>query len=67
MLKNVIVLPGRKRTELRNFPAASNSPGVPGDTAVSVIDGTPYIAVYTGNGTTHSWVFTSASSTHPGT
>ena len=47
------------------FPAAADSPGAPGDIAYGQVGGVDYIAVYTGDGQSHSWLFAASSTIHP--
>ena len=52
-------------TQFVSFPAASDTPGQPGHISHGTVGGVSYLALYTGDGTNHTWVFLSASGSRP--
>lgn len=48
-----------------DFPLAADSAGTPGDLAFGVVSGITWLAIYTGDGVTHSWAFSPMQTTYP--
>jgi hypothetical protein len=51
--------------ETVNFPSTADSPGSPGDIAYGTVSGVEWLALYTGDGTSHSWIFAPFQTSYP--